>query len=195
MSISEREKDSDSASNKSKGKSKINDQPKGIRSMLRKDSDEDHEQISQGVDDEDDDEEEDWRDRKVKKAKEKAQKRNTSKTRFVPFRSSNKIGNKLKDYKQQKLSDDEDSDYEAAQVRKENMNKSVSKNEVLMKQYDNDLTSSKSRYAKLAEKALHEMSQFTSEDEDIMIQKKRQHLVNSLKKEYPRQSHRLENML
>lgn len=180
MSFSERDKDIDGAKTKDKG----------IKKMLQKKSDEEEDE-SDGVSDEDEDERDRMRSKKVKE-----EKRKTSKTRFMPFRSSNKIVSKAKNYNQQKLSDeDEDSEFEREKIQKGSLHKSISNNQVLNQQNSNDLTSSKSKYAKLAEKALHEMSQFTSEDEDAIIQKKRQHLINSLKKEYPRQSQRLENML
>ena len=177
MSFSERDKAIDGPKMKDKG----------IKKMLQKKSDDEEE--SDGVSDEDE------RDR-MRSKKVKEEKRKTSKTRFMPFRSSNKIVSKAKNYNQQKLSDeDEESEFEREKIQKGSLHKSISNNQVLNQQNSNDLTSSKSKYAKLAEKALHEMSQFTSEDEDAIIQKKRQHLINSLKKEYPRQSQRLENML
>ena len=132
---------------------------------------------------------------KKKTNKQNKSKRSTSKTRFISFRSSNKIGTKKKENIQQKLSSDEDSDLERVDVVKEMVPRPQLQNNSGAYNKIDELTSSKAKYAKLAEKALNEMSQFTSEDEDALIQKKRQHLVKSLKKEYPRQSKRLENML
>lgn len=47
----------------------------------------------------------------------------------------------------------------------------------------------------MQEKAMNELGNITSEDEDMIAQKKRQHLINSAKKEIPVRSKRLENKL
>ena len=59
----------------------------------------------------------------------------------------------------------------------------------------NGLNQSKLRYEKLTEKAMQEMSQYTSDDQASVKLKKREHLIKSLKKEYPKHSNRLESML
>ena len=58
-----------------------------------------------------------------------------------------------------------------------------------------ELSQSQLRYDKIAEKAMMEMSQYTSDDMASVKMKKREHIVKSLKKQHPRQSNRLENML
>lgn len=119
------------------------------------------------------------------------QKRKTSKTRFGTFKSKNKINDK---HKVMKAHRENETDFENEFMR----SKHPPKNENISNKYENqseDLANSRLRYNKLAEKALDEMGQITSEDEEMMIMKKRQHMINSVKKDQPRNSKRLENML
>jgi hypothetical protein len=57
------------------------------------------------------------------------------------------------------------------------------------------LEDNKIRYTKLEQQAFEELAQFTSEDEDLIRLRKREHLENSIKKEQIMKSKRLESML
>lgn len=78
-----------------------------------------------------------------------------------------------------------------------NKTKKNNKNAKTAKVSDNEeeLANSRIKYNKLAEKAMKEIGPITSEDEESIIMKKRQHMVNSIRKEFPEKSKRLEAML
>jgi hypothetical protein len=126
-----------------------------------------------------------------KVTKKTKQNRKTSKTRFGTFTSKNKINDKHKGMKAHR---ENETDYENEFMRSKN----TTQQKALVNKYEpqsEDLANSRIKYNKLTEKALDEMGQITSEDEEMIIMKKRQHMINSVKKDKPRSSKRLENML
>ncbi|CAI2363223.1 unnamed protein product [Moneuplotes crassus] len=120
--------------------------------------------------------------------KSKRVKRKTSKTRKNEFKAKDKILKNQKKKKNRNNSSDSNQETSKFASRQTERNPQNFNNEF-------ELSNSRMRYNKVAEKAMDEMGQITSEDEDLMIHKKRQHIISSAKKEEPNKSRRLQNML
>lgn len=118
--------------------------------------------------------------------KTKTKKRSTSRTKFSSFQSKNKLGSKSNNFSS--MNKDLNEMNPSSNLKQSNYN--FDKTPEVQ-----ELTQSKLKYNEIMQKAMQEIGQYTSDDQGSIIMKKREHLVNSLKKEFPRHSNRLENML
>ena len=119
------------------------------------------------------------------KAKSKKKRTSSRKGRDYEFKSKNKFKKK-----QKKVKEDSDSDKETSKFASRQ-----SQLHVPCHPSEDELSYSMSRFQKAQQKAINEMEGLTSEDEERIKDRKREHLLNSIQKENPRSSKRLDIML
>lgn len=197
MSVRESKKESPQLKTTIKKEDKAKKSKKGIKAMFKGAESSDEDQSNNNRLSSDDEETEQEIKSKNKKSKNRQRsKRKDSSGRFTSFRSKKKLRSRSKhlNSSDNHSSDNSDSDeYTRPSKVKKQKSQKIKNNK--QKNIKDPLSESQVKYSKVAEQAINELAQFTSEDEDLIRLRKREHFTNSVKKEKALKSQRLESML